>query len=49
MLRLPVTATDRRKRAERVRQITRDVAAGRYLVPAERVANAVLAFHRREG
>ena len=49
MLRLPLTATDRRKRAERVRQITREVAAGRYVVPAEGVADAVLAFHRREG
>jgi len=49
MLRLPLTAVDREERAERIRQIGREVAAGRYLIAAERVADAVLAFYRREG
>ena len=49
MLPLPVTVADRRERAERVREIGRKVAAGQYLIPVERVADAVLTFHRREG
>jgi len=49
MLPLPLTGADRQERAERVRQIGRKVAADRYVVPVERVADAVLAFHRREG
>jgi len=48
MLQLPLTAVDRERRAARVRQIGREVAAGKYLIPAERVADAVLAFYRRE-
>ncbi|MCB2223275.1 MAG: flagellar biosynthesis anti-sigma factor FlgM [Actinobacteria bacterium] len=45
---LPVTAADRRRRADRVAEIGRRVAAGRYRVPAEEVAEAIVAFHRRE-
>ncbi len=45
---LPLSAAGRRARAERIRQIGREVASGQYLVPAERVADAVLGFYRRE-
>ena len=43
----PATGTDERLRAERVRAIGREVAAGKYRVSAELVADAVMAFHRR--
>ena len=45
---LPLAAADRRARAKRIRQIGREVASGRYLIPADRVADAVLGFHRRD-
>ena len=45
---LPLIAADRRARARRIRQIGREVTSGRYLIPAERVADAVLDFYRRE-
>lgn len=44
----PLTAAGRAQREARVAEIAGEVAAGRYRVPAERVAEAVLAFHRRE-
>ena len=47
-LRLPLAAADRLARAKRIRQIGREVASGRYLIPADRVADAVLDFYRRD-
>jgi len=47
-LRLPVTDADRVERAAGVAEIARRVADGSYQVRSEAVAEAVLAFHRRE-
>lgn len=49
LLPLPLSAADRRARAKRVRRIGREVASGRYRVHADRVADAVLDFYRRDG
>ena len=43
---LPVSEADRRARTAAVAEIARRVALGRYRIPADRIADAVLAFHR---
>ncbi len=45
---LPVTVSDRAERVAGVAEIARRIAEGCYRVPVEQVAEAVLAFHRRE-
>ena len=45
---LPLTAADRVRREQAIREIVRQIESGRYRVPADRVAAAVQAFHRRE-
>ena len=45
---LPVTAADRAERAAAVSEIARRVTEGRYRVPSDVVAEAVLKFHSRE-
>jgi hypothetical protein len=45
---LPLTLRDREARRARIREIGVLVAEGRYRVPAVRVADAILEFHRRE-
>lgn len=45
---IPLTAPDRAERAARIAEIARQIAEGRYRVSSERVAEAMLVFHRRE-
>jgi anti-sigma28 factor (negative regulator of flagellin synthesis) len=48
---IPPTASDRAERAAgiaAIAAIARRIAGGRYRVSSERVAEAVLVFHRRE-
>ena len=45
---LPVTREDREARAAAVAEIAREIASGRYRVPADEVAAAVARTWRRE-
>jgi len=45
---LPLTEADRAERSAGVAEIARQVSEGHYRVPVEKVADAVLSFHRRE-
>jgi hypothetical protein len=45
---LPLTRADARLRARHVLKLRELVRAGRYRVPSDAVAAAIIAFHRRE-
>jgi anti-sigma28 factor (negative regulator of flagellin synthesis) len=46
---LPLDRRAARQRARHVARIARLVRSGRYRVPSERVADAIITFHRRGG